>query len=658
MLFDKAMFRYFSACVLLAGLAIIARAAEDTRPNIVFILADDLGYRDIGAYGSRFYRTPAIDQIAQEGLKFSNAYASSPLCSPTRASIMTGQHPARHGITAPSCHGNNVVLTPYLINGGKDEKCQNTQAVTRLDTSYVTLAEVLRKAGYQTAHFGKWHLGRSPYSPLEHGFDIDVPHYYGAGPAGSYIAPWHFPANLGFQAPPTHPDQHLEDRVAREAVRYIRQRDKTRPFFLNYWAYSVHSPLDAKSELIDYYRTHPSEDPLDRQCNAVYAAMVQSLDQAVRTIVSELKEQGIYDDTILVITSDNGGVDWSGHPTTSNADKIYATDEELNLLPATCNLPLRSGKGTIYEGGIRVPLIMRGPGIIGGGTTTSAMVQSTDFFPTLVRLAGGRLPKNQAMDGVSFDTVLAGQSQIHRSRILTFFPHYTDIEPQRPAAAIRIRGFGGDDSSDWKLITFFYDGPGSETGVSRPHRYELYDLASLEGEFGNGEANAWAYPQIQEGLEQVMMTRLTELGALIPGPNSNYDDFQAWAWQSKGGSRAVSGGIVSLSGGVDGRYFGRGVDPFFGRVAISMRARSDAHGPATISWWKEGTEHAERVAHGEAAIEPEWQDLSVEMDIPYWGDEENHNAIRISFPPSVGDIQIDWIELRLYPGPIKRRWDY
>lgn len=634
-------------------------AAVERRPNIVFILADDLGYRDLGSYGSSFYKTPDIDALALEGVRFTNAYAASPLCSPTRSSIMTGQHPARVGITSPVCHVPEVVMTPALVNGGKEQKCQDTRSITRLDIRYVTLAETLRAAGYQTAHFGKWHLGRSPYSPLEQGFDIDVPHYSGAGPAGSYIAPWNFPVALDFNPPDHLPDQHLEDRMAAEAVRFIRRVDKTRPFFLNYWAFSVHVPLDAKARLIDFYRAQVSPDPDEKQRNAMYAAMVHSLNSAVRTIVAELKKQGLYDNTVIVFTSDNGGVDFSGVKTTVNVDKRYATDDELNVIPLTSNSPLRGGKGSIYEGGVRVPLIIRGPGIVGHGVTTKAMIQSMDFYPTLVALARGKLPVEQPMDGLSFHKVLNGKAKVHRANVLTFFPHYTVYEPQHPAAALRMLGVRSTGKSfDMKLIKFFSDGPGSGKGLPIPDRYELYDMTSSDGEYADGDRQASEDPEMKSLLEARMMDLLTTYHALLPGTNLNYDPLQGWVWAGTGSSFTIDQGIVRLNGDSANRAFEKEFGAYSGAADVRIRLRGGADGKGVVCWSKlVGGERA-CVARKEIDVRSEWSEQVFSLDIPGQTPETKNGILTISLPPTIGFVEVDEVEVALYPGPSRRLWTF
>lgn len=238
--------------ILLPLLLLVATVTAAEPPkNIVLILADDLGWADTTLYGkTSLYETPNIERLAARGMTFTNAYAASPICSPTHASIMSGQNPARHGMTAPAGHLPDVRFDPIAnMNGPPHQKCTNVKSSTRLEPSIPTLPQLLKDSGYATAHFGKWHLGLEPHSPLELGFDVDIPHWHGPGPKTSYLAPWNYP-NFREGAP----GDHIEDRMAEEAVAWLKKRDRTKPFFLNYWQFSVHAPFGAKPELIDRYR--------------------------------------------------------------------------------------------------------------------------------------------------------------------------------------------------------------------------------------------------------------------------------------------------------------------------------------------------------------------------------------------------------------------
>ena len=286
---------FFAALCLLPLAWLHSAETSNKKPNVIFILADDLGWSDTTLYGTtKFYQTPNVERLAKRGVTFTQAYSASPLCSPTRSAILTGLSPARTGITAPNAHEAEVILKSTLgSKGPPDQKSIQPSVVTRLQTTYYTLSKSLKDAGYATGHFGKWHLGAEPYSPLQHGFDVDLPHTSGPGPAGSYIAPWKF---KDFDADPGVPNQHVEDRMAKEAVAFI-EKHKDQPFFLNYWMFSVHAPFDAKKELIEKHRARVN--PKDPQRCPTYAAMVESMDDAIGTLLDTLDRLKIADNTII-----------------------------------------------------------------------------------------------------------------------------------------------------------------------------------------------------------------------------------------------------------------------------------------------------------------------------------------------------------------------
>lgn len=459
-------------------------------PNIVFILADDLGWSDTSVYGSTYYKTPNIDRLAQNGLRFTNAYAANPLCSPTRASIMTGLYPGRIGITAPACHLPKATLEAHLAAKAQPwHKTIVPVSATRLPTTYPTLAKTLREAGYATGHFGKWHLGPTPYSPLEHGFDVDIPHYPGPGPAGSYLGPWKFPPALKFTG---QDGEHIEDRMAREAVDFIRAH-KDKSFYLNYWAFSVHGPWDAKEDLVRTYRD--KADPTSPQRNPVYAAMIHSLDDAVGTLVKTLDELKLTERTIIIFFSDNGGVHW--------LDERMKEQFKLET-PPTSNTPLRGGKATLYEGGTREPCIVVWPGRTKPGSTTDALLSSVDFYPTLLEMVGVKAKAGQKFDGVSQVPAFLG-TDAPRKTTFCFFPHNIQVTGSLPGVWVR--------QGHWKLIRFFHDND------NHSHRYELYDLAKDIGETQN---LAEQKPEVVRELDALITQHLEETKSLLPKPNPAY----------------------------------------------------------------------------------------------------------------------------------------
>lgn len=470
------------ALTLALGLALASPSpvAAQQPPNIVFILADDLGARDLAVDGSRFHETPHLDQLAARGVRFTAAYAAAPVCSPTRASLLTGRHPARIGITdwlpgrAPQ--PTDRVLAPALpAHLGPDDR---------------TFAESFRAAGYRTALVGKWHLGNTPdHLPTAHGFDVNIGGS-GKGHPPSYFSPYRL-ANL----PDGPAGEHLDARLTREAISFVRDATaEKRPFLLVMSHYAVHTPLQAPADLVAKYEAKLAAAPAPgpdfttdgpdgrvrvRQTHPTYAAMMESLDRSVGAIVAALEELGVSNQTLIVFTSDNGGLSTAeGSPTS--------------------NLPLRAGKGWAYEGGIRVPLIVTWPGKIPAGHITNTVVSSPDFFPTLLELAGLPREENAHRDGRSFAVALRNPSGSHEARpVFWHYPHYSN-QRGRPHSAIR--------SGPWKLIEWLEDG-----------RTELYDLTRDPGE---SQDLAATEPARAAALLRELQEWRQQVGARLPTPRA------------------------------------------------------------------------------------------------------------------------------------------
>ena len=458
------------------------------QPNIIFILADDLGWADTTLYGhTKLYQTPNIERLAKRGMTFSRAYANSPLCSPTRASILTGQIPLRHGSTRPEHHLKTVQMTPSLKkNTPSGEKAIKVKTANRLDTNLPTLGKLLKSAGYTTGHFGKWHLGHKPYSPLEHGFDVDIPHHHGPGPAGSYVAPWRY---KNFKA--NSPKEHIEDRMAEEAIAWMKSVKDKGPFFMNYWQFSVHGPWNAKQELVEKYKKLIK--PGDRQQSAIYAAMIESMDDAIGSLLDAVDEAGIADETVLIFVSDNGG-------------NMYSKLDGIFQRTIT---PLRGGKGSMCEGGIRVPCVVAWPGITKKATRSEEIIQTSDFYPTILNQLGIQIPSDHKVDGLDISPALAGE-KIHRKGIITYFPDHAMV-PDWVPTAISLH------SGDWKLLRLFHQG---EKGA---HDYLLYNLTEDIGEKNN---LADQYPERVKAMDLVLENAIQETGGLVPVPNPNFDPAQ------------------------------------------------------------------------------------------------------------------------------------
>lgn len=436
------------------------RGAESKRWNVVFILADDLGWTDLGCYGSRLYETPNIDRLAREGMRFTQNYSACTVCSPTRAALMTGKYPGRLHITdwIPGQMPDNPKLivpdwTKYLP---LEEK---------------TIANVFHEAGYGTAAFGKWHLGGEAYYPDKHGFDTflagtDKPN------TEHYFSPYHIPT-----LPDGPPGEYVTDRLTQESLKFI-DANKDKPFFLYLPHFAVHLPLQAKKKLIAKYEAKIK--PGDAQGNATYAAMIDSLDQSVGRIRRELDKLKIAEHTLVVFASDNGG-----------------------RVPTTSNLPLRVGKGSCYEGGTRVPLIVYWPGETKAGSVCETPVISMDLYPTFTEIAGIKGGAKTAVDGVSLVPLLKQTGDWKRDELFWHYPHYQHYQKggTTPYSAIR--------KGDLKLIEFLAD-----------NRVELYNLRD---DIGEQHDLAASMPDKVDELRKRLHAWREEVGAQMPTRNPKYD---------------------------------------------------------------------------------------------------------------------------------------
>lgn len=462
--------------LLAVALSLELVAAAAPKPNFIFFLIDDLGRNDLGCYGSKFYRTPNLDRMASQGMKFSDAYAACPVCSPTRASIMTGKYPAR------------LHLTDWLPGRGDlpAQRLARPQINQQLPLDEVTIAERLKAAGYVTAHVGKWHLGGEGFEPQKQGFDINIAGDHTGTPM-SYFAPFGGKSKDGKQRAMRGLEQakdgeYLTDRLTTEAEKIIAA-NKDKPFFLYFAHYAVHTPLKAKA---DYIAKYPQvAGKAGQQTNAIYAAMMESMDESVGRILKQLDDLKLADHTYVFFTSDNGGLATIEGPST----------------PATINAPLREGKGWLYEGGIRVPLLVRGPGIAPGSTATNAM-SSVDYLPTILELAGVAAPKPEDnVDGASLAPLLKGGPAPTPRPLFWHYPHYAN-QGGKPGGVIR--------DGDWKLIEFY------ETG-----RVELFDLKNDFRENRNLALEATNAARVKSLVAKLDTWRI-KTGAQMMQPNPAY----------------------------------------------------------------------------------------------------------------------------------------
>lgn len=614
---------------LTAGSPQVGAQEVPERPNVILILADDLGWRDLGCYGSPYHETPEIDRLASRGIRFTQAYSANPLCSPTRASILTGLYPARIGITAPACHQAIEVLEKGLEPPRPGQRVRVARSLTRLKPEYVTLAEVLAEKGYITAHFGKWHLGHSgPYEPKDQGFAFDWPHTpAAAGPGGGYLAPWRFIRDSTIQA---QAGEHIEDRMSAEAARFIREH-ADRPFYVNYWCYSVHSPWSAKPDLVDYFARKVDETSPQR--NPVYAAMVKSLDEAVGRIVRAVDEAGLSTRTIIVFFSDNGGFAYP--PRSETSPPGYAD------VPATSNAPLRSGKASIYEGGTRVPCIVVWPGKVHPGSVSHALVSSVDLFPTLLEMCGIE-PPNYPIDGISQVPALLGKEEV-RKEVFCHFPHGNVAQSPRidglqPSAYLR--------QGDWKLIRFFADGPNGED------RFELYNLREDLGESHN---LALQEPERVRQMAERLARYLQETEAVIPVFNpeakteaaSQVDPFLGW--KARGCSAEIKDGLLHLKKLGPTPFLGYSVGQIRGPLEVRFHMRVSVGGTGKVEWLpppeRKPLETPYTIEGGGFR--------TVAVEIPHQGPI---GIVRIYLPPRAESAELSWIELKA--GMMERRFQF
>ena len=448
-------------------------AVPVSKPNIVFILIDDMGYADGGCFGSKFYQTPEIDALARSGVRFTSAYAACAVCSPTRAALMTGKYPARLHITdwipGEGAPGNSRFLVPDWQQ--------------HLPLEETTLATALKKLGYTTGHIGKWHLGGGEFLPQHQGFDTNIAGGETGHPA-SYFWPYGATNNEhrvpGLAARGGQQGEYLTDQLTDEALQFI-EANRDRPFYLNFCHYAVHAPLMGKQELIDEAADRRGADG---QSNKVYYAMLRSVDQSVGRIVKKLEELHLADHTLIIFTSDNGGAVHFGQP------------------PATANPPLRNGKGSAYEGGLRVPLIVKLPGVTRTGAVCGTPIITMDFFPTLLELAGAnKAASRSATDGVSFVPLLRGEEQTPHPELFWHYPHYWNGGKISPYSVARV--------GDWKLIRFYESG-----------REELYNLKTDLSETNDLAASNQAK---RKELVARLDAWLRGVHAQMPEPSPSYD---------------------------------------------------------------------------------------------------------------------------------------
>ena len=449
---------------------------EAPKPNFIFFLVDDLGYSDVSCYGSEYYETPNIDMVAQQGMRFTSAYAGSTISSPTRASILTGKYAARLHITAPI----PIISHKRQESAGNITLLKDPEYCMNLPLEEVTIAEALKPEGYATASIGKWHVCDDPeYYPEYQGFDLSLAGD-GHGATQNYFYPYHNrwrmtkgePWQEWNTLPDGVPGEYLTDRLTYEAMKFIGE-NKDNPFFLYLSHYAVHTPIQAKDSLIRKYENKPG-DTLIGHIHPEYAAMIESVDHSMGAILDRLKDLGLENNTIIVFFSDNG-----------------------QRRQWTSNFPWRGGKGDFYEGGIRVPLIIKWPGVTDAGALSDVPVISNDLYPTILEMAGLNPMPEQHVDGTSLLPLLKKEGEPEREALYWHFPHYSGM-----CSVIRYR--------DWKLIESLEDGSA-----------QLYDLKT-----DSLEQNDLAPLNPEEVLElkKMLADWRKSVNAQMPEPNPKYEE--------------------------------------------------------------------------------------------------------------------------------------
>lgn len=632
------------------SLASVVEAAPRAKPNVIIFLVDDMGWIDSTPFGSRYYDTPNMERFAQRAMRFTDAYAC-PLCSPTRASILTGKSSARHGITSATGH------QPPQPPGFKflpDSAPANKALVMPISKNYMepseyTIAEALRDAGWHTAHMGKWHVGLTePYWPENQGFEFALHAGPDPGPP-SYFSPYGFKKFQTYKDGPV--GEYITDRLTDEAVKYI-EANRDQPFFLNLWHHAVHGPWGHKPEITQTFVG--KKDPRGKQANPIMASMLKSVDESLGRIMDKLDELKLTDDTIFIFFSDNGG---NTHSNTPDDRKRTGGDPEggpkgeqlkdwhkwAGDLPPTNNSPLRDGKASLYEGGIRVPLMVSWPGQVKPGVTSDAIVNAFDLYPTIIDALGIKPNPDQKMDGISILPALRQSGPLPRQAMFTYFPH------GHPAPGVTVR------VGDWKLIRWFEKGPDA------PDLHELYNLRDDLSETKN---LASAMPDKVAELDARIDGFLKDTGALVPKPNPNYKPTAGGpagkatrafgGWQPKGAKAAEKDGVLAVEADGKNPFLGISGLKHKGPVTLQMRIRSPG-GAGKVQW--RTADQPEFPATGQTVeftlpAGNEWIEPKVEMPV-----NGSLFHMRLYLPANAGPVDIAWIELQSQGGK-PQRWTF
>ena len=613
-------------------------AAPDKRPNVIVFLVDDMGWMDCEPYGSRYYETPNMSRLAAQSMRFTQAY-SVPLCSPTRATIQTGQYSARHGITSASGHqpAAEEGASRYPDKAAPSSRFLYPISRNYLDPGLVTLAEVLKGEGYRTGHFGKWHLGIAPeHRPDQHGYETSWFCVPDPGPP-SYFSPYGVQTE-GRPAGKTKigtitdgPDgEYITDRLTDEVLKFLEVH-REEPFFLNLCQYGLHGPWGHKEAYTAEFTR--KTDPRGEQRNPIMASMIRSVDESLGRVLDKLDELGLADETLFLFTSDNGG-----NVHSNRADDL----KTANLKPEnpknaaieewrrwaggegpTNNAPLREGKGRIYEGGQRVPLMIRWPGRVAPGSTSDEVVAAIDYFPTILEAVGTPRPVRQVVDGVSLLPVLEGKGSIEREAVFTWFPHLI------PAVSVR--------AGDWKLIYRW-----------EPHREypETRELYNLKNDLGETRNLATAHPDQVAKLEKLIERFIAETGANAPIPNP--------VWKEPGPTKlsvakktsdglvprlatlAIVPGALEVTGTGARPFLGTAQARFSGPLKVRIEMKASGGGRGQVQWRTD--EQGDFPKGGQVldytlSASDDWQEISLDLPV-----EGRAGTIRLYLPSTKGKM--------------------
>jgi arylsulfatase A-like enzyme len=544
-----------AACIPLSTVVFGAEnTASNDRPNILLIVCDDFGWRDTAVYGSTFYETPNIDALAASGMRFTDAYSANPLCSPTRASILTGQYPLRHGLTTAAGHITKLQEHKETMDGPEEIRGSGPSSLNYLDPKHYTLGKAMKDAGYATAFFGKWHMGcKMEHWPENHGFDYvkggrEHPGPPGKNGARKFYPPWDCDTLKPFPSA----DTHVDDFIADLTIEYMKkQKADGKPFFICHWPYSVHAPFQSKPELIEKWKK--KVDPKNPQHSPTMAAMIEVLDTNVGRLMQALKDNGLDKNTIVIFTSDNGG-------------NMYDT---VDGTTPTNNYPLRSGKGNNYEGGTRVPMIVCWPGVTKPGSVSSAVTSSADHYPAILEMTGQNLRPDNHKDGVSYVPALQGKP-FDRGPVICDMPHPVWATYNIPNTFVR--------EGDWKMYRFWYDNPKDQS-----HRYELYNVREDISETKDLSAKQ---PERLTAMIAVLDKYYKETGVLTYHPNSKYNKRTVGTWYSvtDDGKLTAENGILTIQSDKPGftiknRFFPPGAKDGF----MIFEAKSPSNTPLTLA---------------------------------------------------------------------------